>query len=127
MMTKNKKKRQKARRSAKAANPIKASFDWGGLIILFVIGGLFTWSFMHRGASPIMGLSLGLFITLAALPYFNPEKWKKRPFTCALFGAVFGGSVAISRGAGVEMIIVAVLIGAVVGFFATSWIPYINP
>lgn len=127
-MKKNKKhKGQKQKRRTNPDNSTrKYVIDWEGLIIVSIMGALFAGASIFNGSSVSIGLMVGLFIGYAGLPYFDPKKWKPRPFVCSVLGGALGGVIAISWAAAWGTVALSVVAGLIVGFFALKWVPHIT-
>jgi|GEM_PF-4222376 len=72
----------------------------------------------------VMGGLFGAYIGFAALPFFNPKKWRPRPLLCGLLASAASVAIALSRTEHVETVILAGLVGGILGVFAPWWAKY---
>ena len=126
-----KKKTHKPQKKARQKKPNESkqnySVDWEGLTIFSVVAGIITGLFLLRDIPVLGALVLGLFVAFAALPYFDPEKWKPRPIVCAVFGGAIGSGFMISSSATLETVILSGIAGLIVGYFSLTWVPHFSP
>lgn len=94
----------------------------GGLGLLFGIFG-FIDGLTLRGF--LLGLSFGVFIGFAGLPYINDEKYSPMPVTCSVLGAVAGLVIGLERFDTTTSVILLTGAGVIVGYFAPSWAKYL--
>jgi len=90
----------------------------GGIALLF--GGL---SFLNvpdlRGFA--YGGLFGAYIGFAALPIFDDEKWKPRPFMCSVLGGVGAMVAAFERFGTPSAALIGGVAGLSLGYIAPRW------
>ena len=113
-------------KNQKQATTNQSEFDWDGLIIFTIIFALFAGSFLWDGATITLAVMAGLLIALAGLTYFDSKKWPPRPLATSALGGAIGYLFAVETSANLEIVVLSVVVGLVIGFFASSWVQYVT-